>query len=285
MSITRFNFAAILLGAACAFSASVGSAAVVNQILPPSMTPAVGSWYQSGVQGGATIGIVDLTGAGGNLETAQPLPTGAGKITTPNDNTARAEAYTYADFGDAASFLGNVQLGYNYYKTTNPLNPSAAPALKLIVNSTGGTGDNYGTLIYEPYWNVTTPTPDVWQNVSISSSTGGGGNDASGGWWWSGGFEIPSGSGGPPLRSLTEWVAAFQTSDPTDFATARVVALGIGEGTYNPGEVSYFDGISYAALGGGQTWDFQAVPEPASIGMAMIAGVAGLAVRRRARKA
>ncbi|WP_428306956.1 PEP-CTERM sorting domain-containing protein [Lacipirellula sp.] len=284
MSITRFGFKAILLGTACAFSANVGLAAVVTQILPATPSPVVGSWYESGVQGGATIGIVDLTGAGGNLESAQPLPTGAGKIVTPNDNSARAEAYTYADFGDAASFLGNVQLAYNYYKTANPLNASAAPALKLIVNSTAGTGDNYGTLIYEPYWNGPTPTADAWQAVSISP-TDGGGNDANGGWWWSGGFEIGSGAGGPPLRSLTEWVAAFQTSDPTDFATARVVALGIGEGTYNPGEVSYFDGISYTALGGGQTWNFQAVPEPASIGMAALAGVAGLALRRRACKA
>lgn len=284
MSIKRFSFTAILLGAACAFSASVSSAAVVTQILPASGSPVVGSWYESGVQNGATIGIVDLTGLGGNLESAQPLPTGAGKITTTTENSSRAEAYTYADFGDAASFLGGVELGYNYYKTTNALNAAAAPALKLIVNSTSGTGDNYGTLVYEPYWNGPNPTPDAWQNVSITPTTGGG-DDATGGWWWSGGFEIGSGAGGPPLRSLTEWVAAFQASDPTDFGTARVVALGIGEGTYNPGEVSYFDGISYSALGGGQTWDFQAVPEPASIGMAVIAGVAGLAVRRRARKA
>ena len=284
MSIAKFKFTAILLGAACAFSASVGSAAVVTQILPATPTPAVGSWYQSGVQGGATIGIVDLTGAGGNLESAQPLPTGAGKITTPNDNSARAEAYTYADFGDAASFLGNVQLAYNYYKTANPLNVSAAPALKLIVNSTSGTGDNYGTLVYEPYWNGPTPTADAWQAVSINSSTGSGG-DGNGGWWWSGGFEIGSGAGGPPLRSLTEWVAAFQTSDPTDFATARVVALGIGEGTYNPGEVSYFDGISYTALGGGQTWDFQAVPEPTTVALAGLAGLGLLSAARRRRNA
>ena len=286
MSILRFKLTAALLGAACALVASRSDAATtVTQILPQTGSPVVGPWYETDVQGGGTIGIVDLTGVGGNLETAQPLPTGAGKITTPNDNNARAQAYTYNDFGDAAAFLNNVSLGYSYYKSTNPLNVSAAPALKLQVFAAGGTGDNFGTLIYEPYWQGAAPTPDAWQNVSIAA-TDGGGDDNGGGWWWNGGFGVSSGAGGPPLRSLTEWVSTFQLSDPTDFATARVTAIGIGEGTFNPGEVSYFDNISYAVIGGpSQTWDFQAIPEPASLAMAGVAAVAGLAVRSRTRKA
>lgn len=289
MSILRFKRTAALLGAACAMVASRSDAATtVTQILPATITPAVGTWYESGVQAGGTIGIVDLTGVGGNLETAQPLPTGAGKITTTSDNQSRAQAFTYADFGDAASFLSNVTLGYNYYKTTNPSNVSAAPSLKLNVQSLVGTGDNFGTLIYEPYWNQSpgdlVPDADAWQAASIPANAGGG-DDNHGGWWWSGGFEIGSGAGGPPLRSLTEWVSAFQASDPVDFATARVTAIGIGEGTFNTNEVSYFDNISYAVVGGpSETWDFQAIPEPGSLAMAGVAAIAGLAVRRKARK-
>src|SRR5690349_5932817 len=101
MSILRFKLTAALLGAACALVATRSDAATtVTQILPQTGSPVVGPWYETDVQGGGTIGIVDLTGVGGNLETAQPLPTGAGKITTPNDNSARGQAYTYNDFGD-----------------------------------------------------------------------------------------------------------------------------------------------------------------------------------------
>lgn len=286
MSIFRFSLTAALLGVACALPVSrSGAATTVTQILPQTGSPVVGPWYETDVQGGATIGIVDLAGVGGNLETAQPLPTGAGKITTPPvDTSGRAQAYTYNDFGDAATFLNNVTMGYSYYKSTNPSNPSAAPALKIQIAASGGTGDNFGTLIYEPYWQGATPTPDAWQSVSIAA-TDGVGASGSGGWWWNGGFETANGAGGPPILSLTEWAAAFLANDPIDFATARVIAIGIGEGTFNVGEVSYFDNISYAIAGGGETWDFQAIPEPTSLALAGAAAIGMIAVRRRQRRA
>lgn len=286
MSIVRFTLTAALLGVACALPVSRTNAAVtVTQILPQTGSPVVGPWYETDMQAGATIGIVDLAGVGGNLETAQPLPTGAGKITTPPvDNSGRAQAYTYNDFGSAATFLNNVTMGYSYYKSTNASNPSAAPALKIQINAVGGTGDNFGTLIYEPYWQGAAPTPDVWNTVSIAAADGTG-DPNSGGWWWNGGFGVANGAGGPPIQSLTEWAAAFTLNDPVDFATARVVAIGIGEGTFNPGEVSYFDNISYAIAGGGETWDFQAIPEPASLALAGVAAIGMITVRRRQRQA
>ena len=289
MTVLGFKLKAALLGAACALQATSGYAdIIINQILPAGV-PTPGLWYEGSIAAGGTIGTVDLTGMGGNLETAQPLPTGAARITTANDNASRAEAFTYDDLGGAASFLSNVTMGYSYYKTTNAISPSAAPSLKLTVAATGGTGDNFGNLIYEPYWNQPVGNPlvapaDAWQTVSIDMNAGSG-DVNHGGWWWSGGFEIPSGSGGPPIRSLAEWVTAFQASDATDFATARIVGIGVGEGTFNPAELSYFDNVSYKVIGGGsQRWNFQAIPEPASMGLAGIAAVAGLAVRRRTRK-
>lgn len=286
MSIIRFTFTAALLGIACALPVGRSDAATtVTQILPQTGSPVVGPWYETDMQAGATIGIVDLAGVGGNLETAQPLPTGAAKITTPAvDNNGRAQAYTYNDFGNAATFLNNVTMGYSFYKSTNLSNTAAAPALKIQIAATGGTGDNFGTLIYEPYWQGADPTPDVWHNVSISA-TDGSGPTGSGGWWWNGGFGVANGGGGPPIQSLTEWAAAFTLNDPVDFATARVIAIGVGEGTYNPGEVSYFDNVSYSLLGGGETWDFEVIPEPASLGLAGIAAIGMIAVRRRQRLA
>ncbi|HEX5471660.1 MAG TPA: PEP-CTERM sorting domain-containing protein, partial [Lacipirellulaceae bacterium] len=108
--------------------------------------------------------------------------------------------------------------------------------------------------------------------------------DSTGGWWWTGGFEIGSGSGGPPLRSLSEWATAFAVSDPVDFATAHVVGLGIGVGTTNPSENDYVDAVSYQiGIGGQTTYNFQSVPEPTSIALLgfVAAGIGLVRVRRR----
>ncbi len=291
MSVIRFSLTAALLGAACLAQATRARAdIVINQFLPIAGPTTAGQWYASDVRPGGSASVVSLTGLGGNLETAQPLPTGAALLTTANDdNNAKAEVATFADFGDAASFLSNATMGYSYFKqSVSGQNASAAPAMKIAIAAPnhGAGNDGYGQLVYEPNWNQPgggsqLPPADAWQTVSISP-TDGAGDDASGGWWWSGGFEIPNGAGGPPLRSLVEWVTAFQASDAADFGTARIVGIGMGVGTYNPGQIGYFDNASYAVVGGpGERWDFQAVPEPTTLGLMGAAAGGGLAVRRR----
>ena len=79
---------------------------------------------------------------------------------------------------------------------------------------------------------------------------------------------------------------AFNSSDPTDFATAAVTAITIGVGTFNPGQVGYFDEVSYA-IGGGAvtTYDFEpaaAVPEPFAFLVWTFGG--GLALAAAARR-
>lgn len=260
-------------------SMSFASVTVVTTLenAPMPATPD-GKWYKSPLTGAGSASIVDLTGVGGNLETNAPYPSGAVRLTTTNDNADRAEVFyrPTSPFGSASTLLSDIDLGYSFYKVATT-NASAAPSLKLEILAPGGTGDNYGQLIFEPYWNGAVSTGD-WQGVTIDENTGSG-SDSTGGWWWSGGFEIASGAGGPPLRSLAEWVAAFSASDPTDFANAQITGVSLGLGSYNPDTDAYADGISIKSGSIDQTFNFQ-VPEPATLGLF---GLGGLLLGRRRR--
>lgn len=275
----------------CVATSAIAATVEVNEFKDPVLNPVPDSWYKSDVRPGGTATITDLAGIGGNLESAQPLPTGAARLTTTTDNTAKAEVFTYADFGLASSVLADIDLSFSYYKQTSS-SAAPAPALKLsIYNPTGtGSGDNdsYGQLIFEPYWNNPglTVTPDQWNSVSINETTGSG-SDASGGWWWSGGFGIGSGSGGPPVRSLSEWLTAFQTGpDSLDFSGARVTGLGVGIGTYNPDQNTYFDAVSIKVGSVDKTYDFEiaSVPDAGSSAALMGLSAAALFALRRRQK-
>jgi len=269
--------AAILITLLCMSVFAQAGTTIITQLLPSSPTPVAGSWYQSDVRVGGTASIVSLTGLGGNLESGQPLPTGAAKLTTDFTNAAKAEVGTFDDFG-LASWLSDssFSVGYDYYKqTVAGGNAYVAPSIKLTIYAAGGTGDNYGTLVYEPSWNIagttgSTAVPtDEWRSVSINNLTGAGA-DGYGGWWWNGGFEQPNGGGGTPIRSLSEWVSAFQSSDATDFANAHIIGLSMGVGTYNQGQIGYFDNVSIKVGNIDVVYDFEkdapaAVPEPATL--------------------
>lgn len=269
-----------------AASSAAFGAIVVNQIETiPSY--AEDAWYEADVRDNGTASIVDLTGAGGDLEANQPLPNSVVKLTTGFANNDKAEIGTAFDFGFAAEVLNSIELGYSFYKElVVGGNMAAAPSIKLAILAVGGAGDNYGQLIYEPYWNGGNPATDVWTDVAIDQDTGSGA-DGSGGWWWSGGFEVASGAAGPPMRSLAEWAAVFSASDAVDFANAHVVGLSVGVGTYNQGQVDYFDNVSVKTGNIDKTYDFEVaasrVPDSGSALSLLFGSLLGLvALRRRA---
>ncbi|MBE7540692.1 MAG: VPDSG-CTERM sorting domain-containing protein [Bryobacterales bacterium] len=267
---------------------------VVNSFQTPvaSGSEVPDAWYSNDVRTGGTATIVDLSGVGGNLENNQPLPTGAARLTTDGTTAAKAEVTTYRDFGAASSVLADISLGYSYFKSPTS-ETAAAPSIKLLIAGPG-SGDNYGALVYEPYWNLLpngagTPTQGDWINLSIDQNTGSG-NDNAGGWWWNGGFEIPSGAGGPPLRSLAEWATAFQSSDPIDFPNARVIGLQMGIGTYNINQDDYFDNVSINTGSTSRTYNFEvrgatSVPDTGSTALLLGAGLLALFGISRRRQA
>jgi len=238
--------------------------------------------------GAGTVDVVDLSGVGGDLETNQPAPTGAVRMTTGSDTGDRAEFYrTFAE-GDlnAKTVLENLAAGYSYYKADQGA-AAPAPSFKLGILNTSGSGDSYGQLIYEPYYNqgggIANPPVDSWQAVSIDSSTGAG-TQASGGWWWTGGFGIASSAGGPPVYSAAEWASLLTIADGIDFTGASIVGIAVGLGTYNVNQLAYVDAVEFQ----GESWEFEAagvVPEPASFAAWAVGclGIVGIGRRRRAR--
>lgn len=269
----------LLVGAGSASAATI----TVSQFDTNVAVPVTDAWYLADVRPGGSASIQDLTGVGGNLQNNQPLPNGAAHLTTDATDAAKAEVSTWADFGSASRVLNSINLSYDFYKTSGP-ETNAAPSLKLTLYSSTGTGDNYGSLVYEPYWNPFgggVPT-DAWTAVAIDQNTGSG-SDASGGWWWNGGFEIGSGAGGPPLRSLAEWAAAFAAADPNDFGTAQVIGLSVGVGTYNQSQNDYFDNVSIKTGNIDKTYDFEGrnVPDGGSTMILLGSALTGIAFARR----
>ncbi|WP_428389121.1 hypothetical protein [Mucisphaera sp.] len=265
-------------------TASGAMATTVVRTLDASPTTA-GVWANGFNTGSGTVGTVDLTGTGGDLEGNQPLPVGALQFTTTFDNNDRANAVVQDDYGAPGDVFSTLQISFDYHKAfVAGGNAFAAPSLKLAFFNGGpldpsSAGDGYGQLIYEPTWNqpgnegssVAVPT-DTWTSVSIDGD--------SGLFWWTGGFGQPNTAGGPPLRTLNEWLSAFN-SNSLDFSSSTLFEVGFGVGSFNQGQLGYVDNVSIRHDGYSASYDFEPVPTPT----AALAGLVGLglvALRRRA---
>lgn len=241
--------AAILCGAAV-LAASIGPGAEAQETVVsfgPADTTDTGVWFADDVRPGGTAGTEDLTGLGGNLENDQPLPIGAAKLTTDSTNEAKAEVAVIDGYGTPQDIFASLQLAYAFYKGSNPgQNLFAAPSIKLgflnpVCDDPASVGDCFGTLVYEPSWNQpglegsSAAVPlDTWLPVAI--------DDANGLFWWTGGFGQPSGAGGPPLHTLADWAGVLSS----DFGDAELIKVSIGVGSFNPGQIGYFDDVQIA---------------------------------------
>lgn len=273
---TFFNFgrvfrpATVVLAALTATSAFAGTIIDVGTIASSSSNNV---WGKTGTTGVATVGIVDLTGAGGTLGSGQPMGPDAVKLTTGGLNSYKAQIGIKGNFGNARTFLQDLDVGYFYFKDGDVANTNlaAAPSLKLKIS-----GLFAGELVYEPYWNGSVPL-NQWQEVSIDTNTGNG-VPGSGGWWWSGGLGQASSSAGPPIRSAGEWANLLNLEN------RFISEIKIGVGTYNINQVVYFDAVRI----GDTTYNFgrptPAVPEPTSLAIFSFVGLAAVGMRLRKKR-
>ena len=227
-----------------------------------------GIWYENDVRLAGMASIEDLTGLGGDLENNQPLPPGAALITTGFDNGDKAEVGVLDDYGMPNDITASLNVGYWFHKASNPgQNLFAAPAIKLtffnpVCDDPASAGDCFGTLVYEPTWNGAGSSPgtpissavalDTWTQVNIDENTGL--------FWWTGGFGQPNTAGGPPINTLGGWLATFSS----DFGDSTLIQVSVGVGTFNQGQIGYFDDVQIShAFGGGlsQQFDFGPVQD------------------------
>lgn len=235
-------------------------------------------WTVENAAGGNSQ-LVNLAGQGGNLENNQPAPTGAVSQTTGASNSDKTTV-SYGtdaapvDFGTVSQIFNSaLGFGYSYYKASGSTNPSAAPSLKLAFYNPNYSGDGYGQLVYEPYWQQSgTPPVDEWQNVSIDLTHGL--------FWTTGMFGLGNTAGGPPLKTLAGWLSAFDSG----FGGAELYSVAIGIGSYNQDQTDFFDNVSITGTKGPNgTYDFQApstVPVPATMPL-LLGAIGGLVLMRR----
>ena len=225
-----------------AITPGVRAQTIVNAFPPKPVAAAdlvSGTWYNWFSTGAGVPAVVSLAGQGGTLEANQPLPIGAALLLTQAANSDRTNVGVYDVLGGTVGdVFPTLNLAYEFYKKSNPgQNLNAAAALKLEVynptcDDTPG-GDCFATLIWEPYQNGfgNFPAQDVWHQASITPT--------SGTFWSSGGFGRPNGAGGCPCLTLSDYLLL----STADFAQARVVSVQIGVGSFNPGQVAYFDDL------------------------------------------
>ena len=246
-------------------------------------------WERTLIAEEGTAEIVSLAGKGGNLETNAPLPTGAARLTTTDENASRAEVQYLPDggFGTVEEiFTGDLSFSYSMFKGTTG-DDFAAPTLKFqFFNAEPELGQGgFTQLIFEPNWNIpgtegdsTAVTSGEWLDFTVSLDTGL--------LWTTGGFGQGNSFGGPPLRTLGEW----QTTFNADFGGANLFGISVGLGTFNPDQIGYFDNVQARAGALDVTFDFEAaaaVPTPATLPLLAVGllALAGMARRRQAQQA
>lgn len=255
-------------------------AVVVTTLQSP---PAPGSWSVSN----GTPEIVDLTGAGGNLENNAPAGKGAVKLSTTG-GVAKSEIVlaspkafnpANAPFGTIGDLVNNpgATLSYDYYQTGGAPNQNIAPAFKFVVSDpTDNNGAGVATFIFEPVYMTNTPPPkNTWTNQVLSLTNG---------FFWNFG-DLYGVNGIDYDETLTDWLNLF---GPT-FLDAEILAVSFGIGSGTPDQTGYIDNVQFANGNFNQTYDFEvaAVPLPAAFplyasGLALM-GFAGW--RRRQKKA
>lgn len=191
-------------------------------------------------------------------------------------------------FDSGANLLTTFAATYEMYKQHT--GSGSTLAFKLGIQSTDwgtGTGDSQETFTAlrsgESAWDlvlvhVPTVTNNVWTTINLDHDSGDwflfdqAGNP----------FFTPPGNSGTPM-TLDAWNADATWGPKLFGAGAKVSSIQFGLGSGQPIAIGYVDYLQTNLLNGGDVVDFQNVPEPSTLVLAVFGGAFGLLVARRRR--
>lgn len=260
------------------FLSTSASATVIN-VIQPAATP--GSWSNAFPATPGSLGIVDLTGEGGNLENNITFGPGAARLETTSDGSSRSEVVLQTgggvDLGTVGDFITGGSVSYDYYQQSGAPNPNIAPAFKITVfDTTDVNGDGFASFIFEPVYNGGVGAFDTWHTIGF-----GGSEDGIGLWhtgiYGDGGFANQNDE-----YSLFDWNTIFGGT----LFDAAIVAISVGIGSGTPDQLGYVDNINFTNGINTYMADFELAPVPLPAALPLYAtglalfGVAGWRRRR-----
>lgn len=208
------------------------------------------------------------------------------KITNGDPNSSKADFEMLAtgtaaggNYYAAASYgtLGELtSLGYDWYRDSSSTNSAGQhPVLRVLVDADGdlGTTGDRGGLVFELAYNGTaTVTTDTWVTEDLFSYNSGDGANL---WTFGAGMTFAQEGYG---NNIAEWVTGAGTIDGDSAVIGFSMGVGSGWGPFE-GAV---DNLVVGFNGSETTYNFEVVPEPGSIALL---GLGGLALIRRRRRA
>ena len=223
--------------------------ATVVKIIEPTIV--VGSWSNafSGVAG--SLATTDLTGQGGNLESAVPAGSGALKLETTASGDSRAEVRLERNggFGTVSDLLSSGSVSYNYYQESGGPSATITPAFKFeVFDFTNISGDGFATFVFEPVYNGGVGAFDTWHNVTIDFATAN--------------FWVPGnglyGVSGKMLdqnnqeqfiytNTLSDWLALYDDVVLDTFLDAFIGSISFGIGSGTPSQTGYVDDVNFSS--------------------------------------
>lgn len=238
------------------------------------------NWRYNNTRGGASVGIRNNYPRNGNGSVYLSSSSGAGKADIEHFGAPVADAFGnfQADPNNPASILGTfgqlTHLSYDWYRAgSSTVNPWFHPVIRVYVVAPDINNPRFGYLTFERAYNQgTNPVPtDQWVSEDII------GSDYK---LWAGrtlGFGDPNVNINDVLKPVSEWKQLIG-----DWLVVSVSA-GIGSGWV--GEFAgAVDNITFGFNNRFTTYNFEVVPEPASL-LALGSGVVGVLALRRRRRA
>lgn len=265
--------------AALVLSAALGcvGGAVADTVVIPSNAGSPGDFYTSHSASGATVSVGTTGWTYANVRNDATIGinttfarSGDGSVYLSTTGTGDKADIMYGTEGSgpALGLLSDfTSLSYDWYTQSSTVG-GAAPSLRIYV----GDGTHFGYLVWDPANNGSSLPTGAWQSGdAFTSGVGISGLYGTG--------NLPNGGGivNSTPQSMVDWKALL-----TNYSVYGVNA-GVGSG-WNGNFVGAVDNIAFGFGANSTTYNFEAVPEPSSVALALIAGGAGLAEALRRRR-